>query len=90
MGVFVGSSVFAETSTGGVDDSYPELAAGDDSEPCDSCTLNYNVHRCMTQAEQANNTLIHMVQITVMVRLGYLINRCYKFVNDNAERNARP
>lgn len=32
-GVFVGSSVLAETSTGGVDDSYPELAAGDDSDP---------------------------------------------------------
>ena len=39
-GVFVGSSVFAETSTGGVEDSYPELAAGDDSEPWDSCTYN--------------------------------------------------
>lgn len=48
VGVFVGSSVFAETRTGGVDDSYPELAAGEDSDPCDSCTLNYNVHRCMT------------------------------------------
>lgn len=39
-GDFVGSSVFAETSTGGVDDSYPELAAGDDSDPWDSCTCN--------------------------------------------------
>lgn len=32
-GVFVGSSVLPETSTGGVEDSYPELAAGDDSDP---------------------------------------------------------
>lgn len=37
-GVFVGSSVLAETITGGVDDSYPELAAGEDSDPWDSCT----------------------------------------------------
>lgn len=43
-GVLVGSSEFVETSTGGVEDSYPELAAGDDSEPCDSWTFEDNIH----------------------------------------------
>lgn len=31
-GVFEESSVLADRRAGGVDDSYPELAAGDDSE----------------------------------------------------------
>lgn len=53
-GVFVGSSVFAETKTGGVDDSYPELAAGDDSEPCDSWTFK-NKHKISRDASDYYN-----------------------------------
>lgn len=81
LGVFVGSSVFAETSTGGVEDSYPELAAGDDSEPCDSCTLNYNVHRCMTYRQDEEMTRLYTVK-----RYARISDLCYTFVNQNTEQ----
>ena len=37
-GVLVESLLPAEPTAGGVEDSYPELAAGEESDPWDSCT----------------------------------------------------